>query len=150
MLEGVKPKGRWHVRLYGPDGVLKDERLGDNVVVQDGKDYLAQFLNSAATGASTFLMRYVAIGTGTTGEADTDTALESESARVSGSVSYTSATYIIKSTFPAGTGTGAITEYGLFSVTSASCGVMFCRDTESVINKGAGDELQVTTNIEFS
>jgi hypothetical protein len=143
-------KGRWFVRLYGPDGALKDYREGDNVVVTAGKNFLASFLNSAATGASTFTMRYVAIGSDSTGEADTQTALGTELSRQSGIVSYVSNVFAVIATFGAGSGTGAIYEYGLFSVATASCGTMFSRDAEALITKAAGDTLTVETRITFS
>lgn len=138
--------GHWYMTLTGPDGEIKEEKAGKNVVVENGKEFLASFLNSAATAASTFLMRYVAIGTDATAEAVSNTALGTEVSRHTGTVTYTSgALYEVVATFAAGSGTGAIVEYGLFSANSG--GTMFSRDTESVINKGASDTLTVTTKI---
>lgn len=144
----MKLKGRWFITLYHGDSV-KDYREGDNVIVTDGKSFLAQFLNSAAAAASTFTMRYIAIGTGTGAEAAADTALGGEAARATtGTVSAVSgAIYQVTATFASGTGTGAITEYGLFNTASATTGTMFSRDLEDVINKGANDTLTVTTQI---
>ena len=142
----VKLTGHWFVKLYGPDGSLKDETHGKNVITENGLEFLASFFNSAATAASTFTMRYVAIGTDATAEAASNTALGAEGARISGIVSYSSsAIYSVTATFPSGTGTGAIVEYGLFS--SSTGGTMLSRDTEAVINKGANDTLEVTTEI---
>jgi hypothetical protein len=45
-------------------------------------------------------------------------------------------------TFPAGTGTGAITEAGIFNASTA--GTMLCRTTFPVVNKQAGDTIAVT------
>lgn len=138
--------GHWDLLLTGEDGQVKDRRYGKNVVVENGKEFLASFLNSSATAAATFTMRYVAIGTDSTAEAASNTALGSEVSRHTGTVTYTSgALYEVVATFAAGSGTGAITEYGLFS--SNSAGTMFSRDTESVINKGASDTLTVTTKV---
>ena len=145
MSNGATLKGRWFIKLYGEDGNLKEERSGDNVITEVGLDFLASFLNSAATGASTFTMRYLAIGTDATTEQTSNTALGTELTRTTGTVSYSSAQYTVVGTFAAGDGTGAIAEYGLFS--SNSAGVIFSRDTEAVINKQAGDTLQVTTEI---
>jgi hypothetical protein len=144
----MKLKGRWFITLYNGDQV-KDYREGDNVIVTDGKSFLAQFLNSAAAAASTFTMRYIAIGTGTGAEAAADAALGTEAARATtGTVSAVSgAIYQVTATFASGVGTGAITEYGLFSTASATAGTMFSRDLEDVINKGANDTLTVTTQI---
>lgn len=144
--KGIELIGHWDMTLTGPDGGVKDQISGKNVVVENGKEFLASFLNSAATSASTFLMRYVAIGTDATAEAVSNTALGTEVSRHTGTVTYTSgALYEVVATFAAGSGTGAIAEYGLFSANSG--GTMFSRDTESVINKSAGDTLTVTTKI---
>jgi hypothetical protein len=149
---GKKPvtlKGHWYIKNYGPDGQLKQQLDGENVITTVGLDFLASFLSSAAAGNSTFSMRYVAIGTDATAEAAANTALGIEVARHTGTVSYaSSAIYRVSATFAAGTGTGAIVEYGLFS--SSTGGTMMNRDTESVINKGAGDTLTVTTEITFA
>lgn len=138
--------GNWHMILTGPDGAVKDEVYGRNVIVENGKEFLASFLNSAATAASTFTMRYIAIGTDSTAEAVSNAALGAEVSRSTGSVTYTSgALYEVTATFAAGDGTGAIAEYGLFS--SNTAGTMFSRDTEDVISKGALDTLTVTTKV---
>jgi hypothetical protein len=143
---GVKMTGHWNMVLTGSDGKVKQEVSGKNVVVTNGLEFLASFLNSAATAASTFLMRYIAIGTDATAEAVSNTALGTELSRHTGTVTYTSgALYEVVATFAAGSGTGAIAEYGLFSANSG--GTMFSRDTESVINKGASDTLTVTTKV---
>lgn len=145
----VEINGHWFIKLYGEGGRLKQEVDGHNVITTNALDFLANFLNSAAAAASTFSMRYVAIGTDSTSEAAANTTLGVEVARTTGTVSYTSsAIYRVTATFPSGTGTGAIVEYGLFS--SSTAGTMFSRDTEAVINKGANDILVVTTEITFS
>lgn len=145
--EPVQIKGRWYVTLYGENGIV--EREGDNVITTNALDFLANFLNSAAAAASTFSMRYVAIGSDSTSESAANTTLGVELARTTGTVSYSSsAIYRVTATFPSGTGTGAIVEYGLFS--SSTGGTMFNRDVESVINKGANDVLVVTTEVTFS
>ncbi len=141
-------KGHWEMKLYGPNGFLKEVRSGQNVITTVGKEMLARYLLSATTsGANT--LKYIAIGTGATAEAAGDTALGAELARTTGTVTYTSgAIYEVLATFAAGTGTGAIAEYGLLN--SSAAGTLFSRDTETVINKGAGDILTVTTKVTFS
>lgn len=147
--KGLTMSGRWRYVLTGPDGAVKDERTGTNVVCTNGKEFLASFLYSAAVAASTFTCRYVAIGTDATAEAAADTALGTELARVSGIVSYVSnQIYRVTATFAAGTGTGAIAEYGIFS--SSAAGTMLNRDTEAVINKGASDTLTATCELTIS
>ena len=141
----VKVIGKWFIKHYDETGHLKQTIEGKNVITETGIDFLASFLNSAATAASTFTMRYIGIGTDSTTEQASNTALGTELSRHTGVVSWSSAKYTVVATFAAGSGTGAIAEYGLFS--SNSAGTMFSRDTESVINKAAGDTLEVTTEV---
>lgn len=142
----IKFKGKWFIRLYGPDLELKEERHGENVITDNGLEFVASFLNSAAAAASTFTCRYVAIGSDATAEAASNTALGTELSRTTGTVSYVSnAMYRVTGTFAAGSGTGAVVEFALFS--SNTAGTLLNRDTESVINKGAADTLVVQTDI---
>lgn len=145
----INVEGRWFVSLYGPKGELKEERSGKNVITLDGLSGLVSHMVEATAAATTFTFRYVAIGTDSTGEANTDTALGGELTRHTATVSHASnGIYRLTATFPSGTGTGAIAEYGVFN--SNSAGTMFSRDTEAVVNKGANDDLVVTTEITFS
>lgn len=138
----LKLHGRYFVTLYGPGGEVKDYREGDNVVTTVGKEFIASLLASAAGAASTNTARYAAIGTDSTAEAVGDTALGTELSRHTGTVSYLSGGIVqVTATFAAGSGTGAIAEYGLY--TSNTAGTLISRDTESVINKGASDSLTV-------
>lgn len=147
----VELVGRWYFQLHDENGRLKQEVEGKNVIVTNGIEFLASFLRSASTAASTFTMRYIAVGTDATAEAASNTALGAELSRVSGACTYTSgAIFECVATFVAGVGTGAITEYGLFSTITSSGGTMFSRDVESVINKGASDTLTVRTKVTFS
>lgn len=147
--KSVTLRGKWTLELFGPDGKLKDSRVGTNVICTNGKEFLASFLYSAAAAASTFTMKYIAIGTDSTAEAAAQTALGTEVSRHTGTVSYVSnQIYQVKATFATGSGTGAIVEYGLFS--SSTGGTMLARDTESAINKGANDTLTVTGQITLS
>jgi len=145
----VTLNGNWFIKLYGPDGTLKDEREGHNVICTNGLEFLASFLGSAAAAAATFTMKYVAIGTDSTAEAAANTTLGIEASRHTGTVSYASnAIYRVTATFSSGMGTGAIVEYGIFS--SSTGGTMMNRDTEAVINKGANDTLTVTCELSLS
>jgi hypothetical protein len=135
--------------LYGPDGIRKDERSGTNVVVNVGVEMLCKFLASAAAAATTNTFKYLALGTNSTAESSADTGLGTEISRHTGTVTYVSnAVMQVVGTFAAGSGTGAIVEYGLYN--SNTNGTLFARDTESVINKGAGDTLVVTSRFTFT
>lgn len=149
----VRVYGKWRIERHTPDGMgsmcVAEVRDGINIITTVGKEALASLLYSATVTATTNTFKYLAIGTGTGGESASDTTLGTETARHTGVVSYISgAIYQVKATFAAGTGTGAITEYGLFN--SNSVGTMFCRDVESVINKGASDTLTATLQVTLS
>jgi len=110
-----------------------------NLVVSAGKDYVASRMKDTTKDA----MSHLAVGTGSTSPAAGDTALGSELARqalTSTTVSSNEVTYI--ATFAPGTGTGAITEAGLFNDSSA--GDMLCRTTFAVVNKAAADSMTIT------
>jgi hypothetical protein len=144
----VTLRGKWRMTLES-GGQVKEEVEGHNVVCTNGKEFLASFLSSAAAAASTFTCRYVAVGTDATAEDAANTALGTELARVSGVVSYVSnQIYQVTATFPSGTGTGAIVEYGLFS--SSTGGTMLSRDTEGAITKGANDSLTCVVQLTIS
>lgn len=129
---------------------LNDELVRDipNLVVTAGKGFVA----SRMIGTSAGVMSHMEVGTGTTDPAAGDTALQSavsssrtafsSSAAVSGAV----VTYI--TTFAAGTGTGALTEAGIFNASSG--GTMLCRTEFSVVNKGASDSMTITWTVTVS
>lgn len=145
----IKLTGRYKAELYGPDGQLKQTVYGKNVVCTNGKEFLASFLYSAALAAATNTCKYIAVGSDSTAEAASNTALGSELSRHTGTVSYVSnQIYQVKATFATGSGTGSIYEYGLFS--SSTGGTLISRDTEDLITKGANDTLTVTYQLTLS
>ena len=119
-MNNLKMRGKFFVTLYGPDGIIKDYRHGDNVVTTVGKEFMASFLYSAAVAASTFTAKYVAIGTNSVAESASDTGLGTEVSRSTATASYVSGQILqLTATFAAGSGTGAITEYGVYTSNSA-------------------------------
>jgi hypothetical protein len=147
MDEKLTLKGHISLKLFGPEGELKDEREVKNVVVTAGKNYLATWL--AASSQAGYFMQYLGVGTGTTAANASDTALQTElSTRVAGTLSSSTNVWQNQATFGAGVDTGAITEAGIF--TASSSGTMLARQVFSVINKGAGDSLQITWQITLS
>jgi hypothetical protein len=129
---------------------LNDELVRDvpNLVVTAGKGFVATRM--IGTGAG--VMSHMEVGTGTTDPAAGNTTLETavsssrtgftSSAAVSGAV----VTYI--TAFAAGTGTGALTEAGIFNASSG--GTMLCRTEFSVVNKGAADTMTITWTVTVS
>lgn len=136
----VPVAGALKMVLTDKDGNVKEERGVENLVVTVGKNGIADQLLAAPTiGKPT----HMAVGTGSTAANVADTTLETEIARVA-LASKTRLTNVVTytATFPAGTGTGALTEAGIFNATPA--GDMYNRVVFSVINKAAGDSLAIS------
>jgi hypothetical protein len=143
--EVINLKGHLEIVLFGKDGIEKDRRSVDNLVTTAGKVFIASRMDGTSAGA----MSHMAVGTSTTSAAVGQTALVSESARVAeDSSTPSSATIVYVATFPAGTGTAALTEAGILNASSG--GTLLCRTVFSVINKGASDSLTITWTITIS
>jgi len=145
--DSIKITGDVKIDIIGADGVVKDSREIKNLVVTTGKNYIASRMKDATATA----MTHMELGTGTTAAAVGDTTLQTA---ISGSrVTLTSTTVTTNAiayvaSFPAGTGTGAVTEAGTFNASSA--GTMLCRTVFSVVNKGANDAMSITWTITVS
>jgi hypothetical protein len=147
--ETMKATGLVKVVKINSIGEVTQEFEIPNLVVTAGKNYIASKI--VATTNSPASMTHMAIGTGTTGSALTDTQLESQTGRVTlsgSSVANNTITYT--ATFPAGTGDGAITEAGVFNGATSPAATMLCRTTFPVVNKGAGDTIAITWVITVS
>lgn len=122
-----------------------------NLVTNAGKAAAAGLL----TGDVTDFFDYIAVGTGTTAAAVTDTTLETESAtagltraastnsRVTTDVTNDTAQFLKSFSV---TGTVAVTESGVLSASSG--GTLLARQVFSAINVVNGDTLQITWKID--
>jgi hypothetical protein len=142
--DAIKMTGNLKLVLTDEHGNVKQEEEIKNLVVTVGKNFIASRMKDATATA----MTHMEVGTGTTAAAVGDTTLQT--AVASSRVTLTSTTVTTNNvayvaTFPAGTGTGALTEAGLFNASSA--GTMLCRTVFSVINKGAADTLGITWTV---
>lgn len=140
--DSIEVTGELKLTLTRPDGHIKHEVIIPNLVVTAGKNYIASRMKDASATA----MTHMAIGTGSTAAAAGNTALGSEAGRValtSTTVSTNNVAYV--ATFPAGTGTGAITEAGILNASSS--GTLLCRTVFSVINKASADTLGITWTV---
>tara|TARA_B100001248_G_C27380390_1_gene456623 strand:+ start:977 stop:1408 length:432 start_codon:yes stop_codon:yes gene_type:complete len=136
----LKMKGKLQIRLN--DELVQEI---DNIVVTAGKGYVASRMKDATATA----MSHMGIGSGSTAADAADTALGTQLGRValtSTNVSGAVVTYV--ASFAAGTGTGAVTEAGIFNASSG--GTMLCRTVFSVVNKGASDSMTVTWTVTVS
>ena len=137
--DGLKLTGKLSIAIN--DEVVKEV---PNLVVTAGKNYVADRIKNNST-----VMSHMAIGTGSTAAAAGDTALGSQTARTAlTSTTVTDNEIVYVDTFPAGTGTGAITEAGIFNASSG--GTMLCRTVFSVVNKGASDAMTITWTVTVS
>lgn len=139
----LKMKGSLQVRLN--DEVVREV---DNLVVTAGKGYVASRMKSDVSGGSA-IISHMAIGSGSTSAAAGDTALGSQLGRVAlTSTGISGAVLTYTASFAAGTGTGAVTEAGLFNASSS--GTMLCRTVFSVVNKGSSDSMTITWTVTVS
>lgn len=146
--ESVKATGELSIQLIGFDGQVKQNLSIPNLVVNTGKNYIAQRMKE--TGRPTE-MSNMAVGTNTDAAAVANTALGAEIGRVllataGGTVANNVVTY--NATFLPGTGTGAITEAGIFNANTS--GTMLCRTVFAVVNKGADDTMSITWTVTIS
>lgn len=131
-----------HRELRGPDGELKYEDDTHNLICTAGKNRLLD----AATGFKMNTFLYVAIGTGATAEAITDTTVQTEVGRVLATASNPSASvYQLVANFAPGVGTGAITETGVLD--AVSVGNLLVHRISGVVTKTAADTLIITVQI---
>ena len=147
---GIKMIGDVNIKVFGEDGSIKEERQVKNLVVSVGKTYIANRMQSNSVQS---VMNTMAIGTSSATPAVGNTTLGVEAGRVAlASFSASSNQVTATATFPAGTGTGAITEAGIFNPATAGAagGTMLCRTTFPVVNKAAGDSIAVTWVITVS
>lgn len=141
----IKATGALKIVLRGADGAVKSEQEVKNLVVTTGLAFIA----SRMKDATETVMSHMAIGSGTANPAAGDTGLGTELGRVSlTSTTVTANAVAYVATFPAGTGTGAVTEAGIFN--AGSSGTMLCRTKFNVVNKDAGDIMSITWTVTIS
>lgn len=137
--------GRLEIKRYNSAGELIGQYNIKNMIVHVGKQFIINRMVNAAIPP----MSHMAIGTGGTAPLSANTALEVEVARMAiptPSVSDTTATFT--GIFPPATGTGDITEAGLFNATSG--GTMLARTTFPAIEKNEGDTIAISWYISLA
>ena len=146
MHEGMSVRGRIHIALRNADGSLAHELTFPNFITDAGEAHIADQLADAGETA----MGYMAIGD-SSGQAKTDTTLANETARVAldsttqgSSGDDNDVVYV--ATFPAGTGTGTVSEVGVLN--AATVGTLLnYSDQFSAFSKGAGQSAVVTVTL---
>lgn len=143
--ENLKMVGELTIQVFNENGDLKSATKVPNLVVTNGKNYIA----SRMVGTASTVMSHMAIGTGTASPDAGDVNLGTEAYRASITISASTNTVTSTATFSAGNGTGAITEAGIFNygtyASSPSSGqFMLCRTTFPAVNKASGDSIAIT------
>lgn len=140
--EELKFEWNMHLKHFGEDGKLKDERFIHNTVTTAGKNGVAdQLLAAPSLNKPT----HMAVGTGT----PSGTALGTELDRNALTTKTRSGAVVtMVADWAAGDGTGAWTEAGIFD--AASAGNMYCSASFSVVNKAAGDAISISWTLTVS
>lgn len=143
MEDKVKLSGSVVFELLDDNGVAVDRFEKNNLVVTGGLTLLLQRL-----GGSGNALTHIGLGSGTTPPDNADTDLQTSIVRrvfdtPGGSVVGTTITFYCL--FPAGTGTGTITEAGLFNALSG--GTMFSRIVFDAMTKSASLSLAASWTI---
>ena len=142
--ETLKAKGDVGIVLNRADGTVENIDI-HNLVVNVGLNFIVSRMKDTTAA----VMSHMSVGSGTVAPVAGDTALGSELGRVSltsTTVSANTITYV--ATFPAGTGTGAVTEAGILNAGTA--GSLLARTSFPVVNKQAGDSMTVSWVITVS
>lgn len=142
--------------LIGRDGKRHDLGvLSYRVVTNNGVGFIVDAWQNIVELEN---MKYHGVGTGTTAEAATDSALVTESTTVLNPDSTRATGTTTESAQNAfqsvGTvtfdGAAAITEHGLFSQAATGGGVLFDRSVFSAVNVVSGDSIQFTYTVTFT
>ena len=143
--ETVNVTGRLKISRLNESGDELEVREVKNLIVAVGKN----LITSRLVGNTTAIPSHMAVGTSNTAATTAQTALTTEIGRValdSSTRSTNTITYV--ATFPAGTGTGSLTEAAILN--ASSTGDMLCRTNFNAVNKGAADVIVITWNVTIS
>jgi len=146
---GMQLTGNMKAELFDENGILKDTREVKNTDTTLAHAMVANRISDTVTVA---IVNWMELGTGS-GQGASDTVLDAYiagSRTVLDSSTAAAAVLTMVCTFPAGTGTGAVTEAGTFNVVTQNTTDLITYASFAVINKGAGDSLVVTWTLTFS
>ena len=142
MNDSINATGSLHIVVKDQNGNVVHDSVQRNLVVAVGR----AFITARMTGTADAVMSHMAVGTNNTTPVAGDTTLGTELERVAlGSITPFSNTVTYAANYPAGTGTGALVEAGIFNASSA--GTMLARTVFATVNKGAGDTMDISWTI---
>ena len=143
--ETVNVTGRLKISRLNERGDEVEVREVKNLIVAVGKN----LITSRLVGNTTAIPSHMAVGSSNTAATTAQTALGTELGRVVlDSSTRTSNSIAYVATFPAGTGTGTLTEAAILN--ASSTGDMLCRTNFNAVNKGSGDVIVITWNVTIS
>lgn len=146
--DSLQAKGKVTIQLFDETGNKYFEHTQDNLVVLVGREWIAARMKDTGIPAQ---ITHMEIGQGTTAPVAGNTTIEipfTPQARVANSVAggtVVSNTVTYTASFPAGVGTGAVTEAGLFNNNTA--GTMLARIVFPVVNKVATDAMAISWSV---
>lgn len=146
--DSIKTNSEVRFQLIDSNGNIKLERTVSNLVVQTGKNFIAQRLV-----ANNSLMSHMALGQNNANSTINMTTLVNEPANSRSILSNASATANVinfTASFGANVATGTLYEAGIFNNANANSGTMLCRTTFPLITKQAEDTLSVSWNIKIN
>jgi hypothetical protein len=137
-----------NLKLFGPDGELKQEVTKHNLIVASGRSRTIALISGAAVGAP----NWIAIGSDNSAAHLTQTALLAQLANGSGTPNHTADSYEsrLSVTFASGVGTGSITEVGRQCAASTDLVARTVLTGGEVVNKGASDSLVATYTLTYA
>ena len=143
-IDGMPINTNCHIVLRGADGLIKTTRDIHNSVNPNGDKHVANLLSAIDDDT----MSHMASGTGSdAGSSATTLTTENSRVALDSTTQGTAAAdndVVYVATFPAGTGTGTITEAGIFNHVTTDTGDLLCYSHFTGIAKAAGDALEIT------
>ena len=140
-------KGTCHIRLSGPDGEVRDERIIHNTITELMDAHVADQMSDSGDAQ----IGYMNVGTGSgQGAASTGLAVELDRNALTSTTQGAAGDdndVVFVGDWAAGDGTGAITEAGIMHADNNTS--MMAYADFAVVNKGAADTLQITWTVTF-
>ena len=146
--DAINIKSNVTLELFDEQGRLMETRRVHNLVTTLGK-YMAAAQIVAVPGIVTPGWMELGTGSGQTTASSILAAYIAGSRTVLDSKTRTNAIVTMVCTFPPGTGTGAITEAGIFNVATQNTTDLLVYASFAVINKAAGGTLTATWTLTF-
>lgn len=144
IVDEFKPTGKLTITIRNSDGEIVNEVTSDNMVVNAGKNWLAQRMVATPT-----VMGYMGLGTVATGPTLEDTTLNTATGtRVTMTTPVaTGPTVTYTGVFPANnpSATATIREAGIFDASSS--GTMLCRTTFGDVTKNTTDSMTIVWTV---